>query len=165
MGKLGEIMARPRVLKSKEQKKEVPAVSANTSFGPSVEIRSAHYHAPTRTRASQQSTGLLLSLRDCPFRISLRRKKVAAQKRGDLFWSECRDSNSRPSRRNAALRPTAGLFNKEAPSSQKQGTKKEVPAVSANTSFGPSVEIRTRGLLNPIQARYQTSPHPDIYFG
>ena len=28
---------------------------------------------------------------------------------------------------------------------------------------GPSVEIRTRGLLNPIQARYQTSPHPDIY--
>ena len=27
--------------------------------------------------------------------------------------------------------------------------------------FGPSVEIRTRGLLNPIQARYQTSPHPD----
>ena len=28
--------------------------------------------------------------------------------------------------------------------------------------FGPSVEIRTRGLLNPIQARYQTSPHPDL---
>ena len=30
--------------------------------------------------------------------------------------------------------------------------------------YGPSVEIRTRGLLNPIQARYQTSPHPDILF-
>ena len=30
------------------------------------------------------------------------------------------------------------------------------------TLYGPSVEIRTRGLLNPIQARYQTSPHPDI---
>ena len=29
---------------------------------------------------------------------------------------------------------------------------------------GPSVEIRTQGLLNPIQARYQTSPHPDMYF-
>ena len=27
--------------------------------------------------------------------------------------------------------------------------------------FGPSAEIRTRGLLNPIQARYQTSPHPE----
>ena len=27
--------------------------------------------------------------------------------------------------------------------------------------IGPSVEIRTQGLLNPIQARYQTSPHPD----
>ena len=30
--------------------------------------------------------------------------------------------------------------------------------------FGPSVEILTRGLLNPIQARYQTSPHPDTQF-
>ena len=30
-----------------------------------------------------------------------------------------------------------------------------------DTGFGPSVEIRTQGLLNPIQARYQTSPHPD----
>ena len=30
-----------------------------------------------------------------------------------------------------------------------------------STLFGPSAEIRTRGLLNPIQARYQTSPHPD----
>ena len=26
--------------------------------------------------------------------------------------------------------------------------------------FGPSDWIRTSGLLNPIQARYQTSPHP-----
>ena len=30
-------------------------------------------------------------------------------------------------------------------------------------SFGPSDWIRTSGLLNPIQARYQTSPHPDIF--
>ena len=28
--------------------------------------------------------------------------------------------------------------------------------------YGPSVEIRTQGLLNPIQARYQTSPHPEM---
>ena len=27
--------------------------------------------------------------------------------------------------------------------------------------FGRSVGIRTRGLLDPNQARYQTSPHPD----
>ena len=27
--------------------------------------------------------------------------------------------------------------------------------------LGPSDWIRTSGLLNPIQARYQTSPHPD----
>ena len=25
-------------------------------------------------------------------------------------------------------------------------------------------KIRTSGLLNPIQARYQTAPHPDIAF-
>ncbi len=31
-------------------------------------------------------------------------------------------------------------------------------------SFGPSDWIRTSGLLNPIQARYQTSPHPDISY-
>ena len=28
--------------------------------------------------------------------------------------------------------------------------------------FGPSGESRTHGLLNPIQARYQTALHPDI---
>lgn len=28
--------------------------------------------------------------------------------------------------------------------------------------FGPSDWIRTSGLLNPIQARYQTSPHPEV---
>ena len=38
-----------------------------------------------------------------------------------------------------------------------------VERYATSTSFyGPSVEIRTRGLLNPIQARYQTSPHPDM---
>ena len=31
--------------------------------------------------------------------------------------------------------------------------------------IGPSAEIRTRGLLNPIQARYQTSPHPVVGSG
>ena len=30
-------------------------------------------------------------------------------------------------------------------------------------TFGPSAEIRTQGLLNPIQARYQTSPHPEVF--
>ena len=30
--------------------------------------------------------------------------------------------------------------------------------------FGPSDWIRTSGLLNPIQARYQTSPHPEMLF-
>ena len=45
-----------------------------------------------------------------------------------------------------------------------RGTKKRSASTLGNTSFGPSVEIRTQGLLNPIQARYQTSPHPDMQF-
>ena len=32
------------------------------------------------------------------------------------------------------------------------------------SGLGPRDWIRTSGLLNPIQARYQTSPHPDICF-
>ena len=32
-----------------------------------------------------------------------------------------------------------------------------------DTLHGPGVTFRTSGLLNPIQARYQTSPHPDSY--
>ena len=41
--------------------------------------------------------------------------------------------------------------------------EKRKERVPKNSLFGPSVEIRTQGLLNPIQARYQTSPHPDIH--
>ena len=43
--------------------------------------------------------------------------------------------------------------------------KKKTTSPERNLSFfGPSDWIRTSGLLNPIQARYQTSPHPDIFF-
>ena len=35
-------------------------------------------------------------------------------------------------------------------------------SVSTWFFFGPSGESRTHGLLNPIQARYQTALHPDI---
>ena len=35
------------------------------------------------------------------------------------------------------------------------------PASFLATQVGPSDWIRTSGLLNPIQARYQTSPHPE----
>ena len=39
---------------------------------------------------------------------------------------------------------------------------KENPAdQSTGFSFGRSAGIRTRGLLDPNQARYQASPHPD----
>ena len=44
--------------------------------------------------------------------------------------------------------------------------KKKSPVTLAVTGlfFGPSDWNRTSGLLNPIQARYQTSPHPDMLF-
>ena len=45
-----------------------------------------------------------------------------------------------------------------------KSAKKVPKSTDFGTFFGPSVEIRTRGLLNPIQARYQTSPHPDTIF-
>ena len=42
--------------------------------------------------------------------------------------------------------------------------KEKSPSLSAE-GFGPSGESRTHGLLNPIQARYQTALHPDIAAG
>ncbi len=33
-----------------------------------------------------------------------------------------------------------------------------------NTRHGRSIGIRTRGLLDPNQARYQTSPYPEIQY-
>ena len=40
--------------------------------------------------------------------------------------------------------------------------QKDLKSQRFQVFYGPSVEIRTQGLLNPIQARYQTSPHPDF---
>ena len=47
-------------------------------------------------------------------------------------------------------------------SSPKYTRKKKTENLSV-FGLGPSDWIRTSGLLNPIQARYQTSPHPDIF--
>ena len=43
--------------------------------------------------------------------------------------------------------------------------QKEKALAFLQVLFGPSAEIRTQGLLNPIQARYQTSPHPETGAG
>ena len=40
--------------------------------------------------------------------------------------------------------------------------QKKNPPTFRSRDFGPSGESRTHGLLNPIQARYQTALHPDI---
>ena len=64
----------------------------------------------------------------------------------------------RSSRRQASV-PRTLAFN---PSNLSFEKKKAETVDTVSAFFGPSVEIRTRGLLNPIQARYQTSPHPDM---
>ena len=43
-------------------------------------------------------------------------------------------------------------------------SNKKATSLSAD-GFGPSGESRTHGLLNPIQARYQTALHPDVWPG
>ena len=40
--------------------------------------------------------------------------------------------------------------------------KKMTGSLPKPVIFGPSGESRTHGLLNPIQARYQTALHPDV---
>ena len=57
----------------------------------------------------------------------------------------------------------AGGNNRRAPGA-KMGSKNPQSIVTQWIAgfFGPSDWIRTSGLLNPIQARYQTSPHPDF---
>ena len=66
-------------------------------------------------------------------------------------------------RRSIKLRPRTDLYNKLG--NKKCGVSSADLFRSFNdTPHGPSDWIRTSGLLNPIQARYQTSPHPDIFF-
>ena len=49
------------------------------------------------------------------------------------------------------------------PQTRVTATKK--PPAFQLMAFGPSGESRTHGLLNPIQARYQTALHPDVWPG
>ena len=83
-----------------------------------------------------------------------------------IIWSECRDS--------FAFLPATKIIVRLGPypaanspqdcwnlSSSLDTKEKSRNSKYCFCFFGPSVEIRTRGLLNPIQARYQTSPHPD----
>ena len=61
------------------------------------------------------------------------------------------------SRRQATVHRTV-VFNGSNPSFP---YKKESPPKKVDFLFGRSTGIRTRGLLDPNQARYQTSPCPD----
>ncbi len=70
---------------------------------------------------------------------------------------------AKPWRRGNSLAPS--IFNHrrvEPPSGRRNPKKKDICFQQMSFFFGPSDWIRTSGLLNPIQARYQTSPHPEI---
>ena len=62
------------------------------------------------------------------------------------------------SRRQAAVHRTVAFHGSNPGTGKNKNQKNSCPS----GFYGPSAEIRTRGLLNPIQARYQTSPHPDF---
>ena len=88
--------------------------------------------------------GLLLDQSNSPFLVRVLRFELRA----------CR---LRP----ASRRPVISASGAEALSSRQSEHKKRT-SLFRELFFGPSAEIRTQGLLNPIQARYQTSPHPEI---
>ena len=104
-------------------------------------------------------------------KIRFRQKGAVSNCSSDtgIWWSECRDSlpfrfaerkELPPSSwRQATVHRTVALNHSNLNKQEKDQNNK-----SCSGLFGPSVELRTRGLLNPIQARYQTSPHPDILF-
>ena len=74
------------------------------------------------------------------------------------MWKLWQNSNGG---RAGRLRYGNGEYVKVCQERIKQKSSKNHPNKMIFGTFGPSVEIRTQGLLNPIQARYQTSPHPD----
>ena len=78
---------------------------------------------------------------------------------GKIRASRFGNSRSRCGRARIAQRSTGALHFVVRISPQKEKSRN---SENCFCFFGPSVEIRTRGLLNPIQARYQTSPHPDL---
>ena len=57
-----------------------------------------------------------------------------------------------------------GRFRTSEPPANPHYSNKKATSFSAD-GFGPSGESRTHGLLNPIQARYQTALHPDVWPG
>ena len=57
-----------------------------------------------------------------------------------------------------------GRFRGSEPPANPHYSNKKAISLSAD-GFGPSGESRTHGLLNPIQARYQTALHPDVWPG
>ncbi len=83
------------------------------------------------------------------------------EKTREELQAEIEDGNKK--RRSTQLRPGTPCSMNFA-GNKKQSVHYRILRSYKDTLHGPSVEIRTRGLLNPIQARYQTSPHPDIQF-
>ncbi len=67
-----------------------------------------------------------------------------------------------PQQRAAELRISVRFARTAAGQNRNNAEQKQRLPQRGILCFGPSDWIRTSGLLNPIQARYQTSPHPDF---
>ena len=83
-----------------------------------------------------------------------------------FFWSECRDSFAFcPVWHKIIVRLRRAVGGNACPhcngSFESQLRENTDNHKAGCRYFGRSVGIRTRGLLDPNQARYQTSPHPD----
>ena len=129
-----------------------------SGFGPtgsSVEIRNTKVLPPSSRRQATPHRGVAFS------HSNLSHRKKAERVNSLDIRLKCRDSEHY---RADAVQPASGKCPPDTciyffESRHKRKKQKEQMLFLL---FGPSVEIRTRGLLNPIQARYQTSPHPDI---
>ena len=107
--------------------------------------------APTRTRAPKQPTGLFLSLRECPFESQQQNKNgsctnvhlpfLVRVSRFELEADPALCAGPAFGRKLKCKRPRV----RETPRQQKR------TGLLRNLFFGPSVEIRTRGLLNPME--------------
>ena len=136
-------------------KRKSPVTFRSQDFGPSVEIRTqgllnpiqARYQTSPHPDTINETINETILVSDSLYTIA--QMKIKSKSFLLKFW---KDSCS-------------GIEKEDYSKSRKILLKRKSPVTFRLQDFGPSVEIRTQGLLNPIQARYQTSPHPDTIDG
>ena len=124
-------------------------------------------HPCTFVTTKHSFSAFPIEIQKCPKFLFLRLQINASTKKEQLSFENCslgrvlrfelRACRLRP----ASRRPIFCAWRRDEALSSRQSKHKKRTALFRELFFGPSAEIRTQGLLNPIQARYQTSPHPE----